>query len=100
MRQGVVFQWFGECVLGREVIYNSFLKFQMRHDWFSFLDLRQSDEGADTDLKCNFLLLYYFLCQKTLLLIEGQLLLPYILTVPQTLIVICKHFLTITTCLP
>ena len=89
-----------KCVLSREVIYNLFLIFQMRHDWFSFFDLRKSDNGADTNLKWNFLLLYYSLCQKTLLLIEVQLLLPCILTVPQIFIVICKHFLIITTCLP
>ena len=32
------------------MIYNLFLKFQMRHEGFSFYGLRESDEGGDTDL--------------------------------------------------
>ena len=36
------------------MIYNLFLKFQMRHEGFSFYGLRESDEGGDTDLIYNF----------------------------------------------
>ena len=36
------------------MIYNLFLKFHMRHAGFLFYDLRSSDEGAETDLICNF----------------------------------------------
>ena len=34
--------------------FNLFPKFQMRHEGFSFYGLRESDEGADTDLIYNF----------------------------------------------
>ena len=34
------------------MIYNLFLKFHMRHEWFS--GLRLSDEGGDVDLIFNF----------------------------------------------
>ena len=40
---------------GREVIYNLYPKFQMRHE--GFYGLSESDEGADTDLIYNFAVL-------------------------------------------
>ena len=39
---------------GREVNYNLFPKFHVRHEGFSFYAPRKSDEGADTDLIYNF----------------------------------------------
>ena len=35
------------------MIYNLFPKFQMRYEGFSIYGLRESDEGADTDLIYN-----------------------------------------------
>ena len=51
---GLFFSLFGEMYGGREVIYNLFPKFQMRHVGLSFYGPRKSDEGGDTDLTYNF----------------------------------------------
>ena len=57
MRQRFLCRLFGEIQLrlgaGKEVIYNLFPKFHMRHEEFSFNGPRKPDEGGDTDTLDN-----------------------------------------------